>query len=62
MDWASQLLLDCPAWKRTVLISVEQARKIDPSLNDLSDEELQAVLNEQYELGQLAFECWQRKL
>jgi hypothetical protein len=44
------------------VLSVEQARKIDPSLNDLFDEELQAVLDEQYELGQLAYECWQRKI
>jgi hypothetical protein len=44
------------------VISVEQARKIDPSLIDLSDAELQAILNELYELGQLAFECWRRKI
>jgi len=41
------------------MLSIDKCRKIDPSLNDdHSDEEIQAVLTELYELGQLAFESW----
>ena len=40
------------------MITIEQARKIDPSLDDLTDEQLRGVLAELYELGQLAFETW----
>ncbi len=40
------------------MISVQQARKIDPELKDLTDEEIQAVIKDLYDLGSLALECW----
>ena len=40
------------------MITIEQARQIDPSLNDLSDEELDKVILELYELGNLALEAF----
>lgn len=40
------------------MITIEQARKIDPRLADVSDAELEAVLNEQEEMGKLALECY----
>ncbi len=41
------------------MISLEQCRKIEPSLNGLSDEELTEVRNALYELGNIAFKTWQ---
>jgi hypothetical protein len=43
------------------MISVDQARAIDPELKDLSDEEVLEVINDMYGLGQLAFEKWQKE-
>jgi hypothetical protein len=43
------------------MISVFQARKIQPELNYLSDEEVLDVLKDMYGLGQLAFEKWQKE-
>jgi len=40
------------------MISINQAREIDPNLKDLSDEELEKVLLELYELGGLALEAY----
>lgn len=40
------------------MISIEQARKIDPELACLSDEELSALLRDMYETTDLAFDLW----
>ena len=40
------------------MITPARIRKIDPSLADLSDEELKEVVQKLYELGQLVFEQW----
>ncbi len=40
------------------MLSPEECRRIDPSLKDLSDEELEAVLKALYGLGRLAFDLW----
>ena len=41
------------------MMSLEQCRKIDPSLNNLSDEELTEIRNALYELGNIAFKTRQ---
>jgi hypothetical protein len=43
------------------MLSVEQARKIEPELEDLKDEEVLEVLNDFYGFGQLSFEKWQKE-
>ncbi len=43
------------------MMSLDQCRKVDPSLNGLSDEELTVVRNALYELGNIAFKTWQNK-
>ncbi len=43
------------------MFSVEKCRKIDPSLNDLTDDEVIAVMENLYEMAQLAMEDWDRK-
>ena len=43
------------------MISLEQCRKIDPSLGNLTDEELTEVRNALYELGNIAFKTWGNK-
>lgn len=43
------------------MMSLDQCRKVDPSLNGLSDEELTEVRNALYELGNIAFKTWQNK-
>lgn len=40
------------------MISFEEIRKIEPSLEKVSDKELAIILNLLYAQGQLAFECW----
>jgi hypothetical protein len=40
------------------MITIEQARKIDPDLSDLSDQELEKVLLELHELASLALEAF----
>lgn len=44
------------------MITIAQARKIDPEVETLSDEELIELLNDIYGLGQLAFEKWQEEV
>lgn len=41
------------------MITPEQARKIDPTLQGLSDEELESALKALYGFGGLAFDLWQ---
>ncbi|MBP6948713.1 MAG: hypothetical protein KBB50_01400 [Candidatus Pacebacteria bacterium] len=41
------------------MISLEQCRKIDPSLGNLTDAELTEIRNALYELGNIAFKTWQ---
>ncbi len=43
------------------MLSVEQARKIEPELEYLTDEEVLDILNDMYGLGQLAYEKWIRE-
>lgn len=43
------------------MLTLKQCRKIDPSLDYLSDEELLLVRDQLYELSQLAFEEWWAK-
>lgn len=40
------------------MLSTEQCYKIDPSLKNLSEEELLKIRDELYQLGQLALENW----
>ncbi len=40
------------------MLSVEQARIIDPNLNNLSDEEVLTIMRNIYEIGSLAFDKW----
>lgn len=40
------------------MLSIEQLRKIDPTLSDHTDEELERVRAKLYEIGQFAFEQW----
>lgn len=35
-----------------------QVRKIDPSFKDYSDEEIEVITREVFELARLALECW----
>ncbi len=43
------------------MISIEQSKKIDPSLKDFSDEEIMEICTALYELGQIAFYTWYRE-
>ncbi len=43
------------------MLTVEQCRKIEPQLANLTDEEVLEVLNDMYGLGQLAYEKWQKE-
>ena len=40
------------------MISVEQMRKIDPAVIQMSDEELETLKADLYETVQLAFDVW----
>jgi hypothetical protein len=42
------------------MLTLEQYRKIDPRLNDLSDEEAREIIDDLYKLAQLALEDWQK--
>lgn len=42
------------------MISIQQLRKIDPELDNLSDEEIIQIRDALYELGQLIFEDWKK--
>lgn len=52
---------ELPSLERVFMLSIEQCRKIDPELKDLSDEEVFEVLRDFYGLSQLAFEKWQKE-
>lgn len=43
------------------MLSLEQCRKIDPELKNLSDEELLEVRDLLYQMGQLAFDNWAKE-
>lgn len=40
------------------MLTVDQARKIEPALEKLSDEQILGILSDMYGLSQLAFEKW----
>jgi len=40
------------------MLTVDQARKIEPALQTLSDEQVMDILKDMYDLSQLAFEKW----
>lgn len=40
------------------MLTLEQCRKVDSTLDDLTDKELEVVRNALYNLGSLAFERW----
>jgi len=40
------------------MLTPDQARKIDPSLSDLKDCELEPVLAALYDLGRMAVDAW----
>ena len=40
------------------MLSLNQLRRIDPTLSHLSDEEFSEICNSLYELGQLIFDDW----
>ena len=40
------------------MLSKNQIKKIDPTLNDLPDNELDEILSELYELGKLSLEAY----
>jgi hypothetical protein len=42
----------------TAMLSLEQCRKIDPNLNDVPDQELEAALLVLYGLGKIALDKW----
>lgn len=43
------------------MLSIEECKKIDPSLADLTDDELRAVRNDLYVLGELALDSYIEK-
>jgi hypothetical protein len=43
------------------MLTLEDCRKIDPSLRDLTDEQLRQIRASLYDLGQLAFQSWVSK-
>lgn len=43
------------------MLSLAQARKIDPSLEDVSDEELLGILEALYAFGRVALDTWSTK-
>ena len=43
------------------MFSIEQLRKEDPKLKNLSDEEITEVRDKLYALGDLMFDCWLAK-
>lgn len=40
------------------MLSIEECRKIDPSLSDCSDDQVREIRDALYELGLLAFNSW----
>lgn len=43
------------------MISLEQARRIDPELRHLSDDELLVVIQRLYSIASIALDQWQEK-
>lgn len=43
------------------MLSLEECRKIDPSLSDLTDDELRSVRDDLYVLGELALDSYIEK-
>lgn len=43
------------------MISLNECRKVDKTLENLSDEELTEIRNALYELGNIAFKTWRDK-
>ncbi len=43
------------------MLSLEQIRKIDPGLKDVSDQDLETIVADLYCLGQLAFDVWKEE-
>jgi hypothetical protein len=41
------------------MLSLERCRQIDPEMKNISDEELLAVVENLYEMAQLALEKWE---
>lgn len=41
-------------------LGLSQARRVDPEFRDISDEELQLILDELYALGRLSLEQWNK--
>lgn len=40
------------------MLNIKQLRKIDPTLKDLNDEEVENIKESYYELGQLIRDVW----
>lgn len=40
------------------MLSLEECRKIDPTLNELTDEQVREIRDALYEFGQLAIDLW----
>ena len=40
--------------------TVEQAKRIEPSLEDLTDEEIKQIIVDIFELAELALECYKQ--
>ena len=40
------------------MLSIDQLKKIDPALQDLSDEEITDIRARLYGLAELALDCW----
>ena len=40
------------------MLSIEQARKIEPDLENLTDSEVLELISDMYGLGQLAYDKW----
>ena len=44
------------------MLSIEQARKIEPELSSLSDEEVLVMLKDIYGLCEMAYEKWHKEV
>ncbi len=40
------------------MLSLEKLRKLDPSLNDMPDEQLEVIRASYYEIAEVAFDAW----
>lgn len=59
-DWAEPNAIGTAQLFADFMLSIKQAKKIEPKLEYLTDEEVLEVLNDMYGLGQLAYEKWQK--